>query len=93
MADIRVSVGAGLVVLAGAVWYLWGHQGGTHTLALPEETTAEVGYWPYAWWCGHSRGNPYVHHYPDTIGPNVLPMILQTEDGTLSVRDSVVGRG
>lgn len=93
MASREVHIGIGLAVLAAGTWYVWAHQGKTHNLTLPEETIAEVGYWPYAWWAGHSRGNAYVHHYPDTVGPNVLPLVLQTENGTLSVADSEVGRG
>jgi hypothetical protein len=88
---MRAGIGLGALFLA--VWYVWTHQGKTHNLTLPEETVSEVGYWPYAWWCGSSRGNAYVHHYPDRVGPNVLPLVLQTENGTLSVEDSEIGRG
>lgn len=87
----RWSLGLGALFVLVA--YLWAHGGKTHNLTLPEETVSAVGFWPYAWWCGSSRGHAYVHHYPDTVGPNVLPLVLQTEDGTLSVQDSEVGRG
>lgn len=93
MADRRVHIGAGLAALALATWYLWTHEGKTHNVTQPEEVVNDTGYWPYTWWAGHSHGNAYVHHYPDQVGPNVLPLILQTEDGTLSVQDSEVGRG
>lgn len=94
MADIRMPhVGGGLLILAAAVWYLWTHEGKTHNLTVPEETVSKVGYYPYAWWCGTSRGNAYVHHYPDRVGPNVLPLVLQTDDGTLAVTHSEAGRG
>ena len=93
MASREVHIGSGLVVLAAAIWYVWAHAGKSHNLALPEETVSAIGYWPYAWWAGSSRGNAYVHHYPDTVGATVLPMVLQTDDGTLSVQDSQVGRG
>jgi hypothetical protein len=94
VADIRAPhIGGGLVVLALAVWYLWTHEGKTHTVTVPEETANTLGYYPYAWWAGHSRGEAYVHHYPDRVGPNVLPLILQTSDGTLSVTGSEAGRG
>jgi hypothetical protein len=74
VADIRAPhIGGGLVVLALAVWYLWSHEGKTHTVTVPEETANTLGYYPYAWWAGHSRGEAYVHHYPDRVGPNVLP--------------------
>ena len=91
--DRRAHAGAALAVLAAGVWYLWVHQGRTHNVTLPEESVSSLGYWPYAWWCGTSRGNAYVHHYPDKVGPNVLPLVLQTEDGTLSVTESEIGRG
>lgn len=91
--DRRAHVGIGLAVLAAGVWYAWVHQGRTHNVTLPEESVSSLGYWPYAWWCGTSRGNAYVHHYPDKVGPNVLPLVLQTEDGTLSVTESEIGRG
>jgi hypothetical protein len=93
VADVRIPVGAGLAVLAAGVWYLWTHEGKTHNITQPEAVVSDIGYWPYAWWCGTSRGNAYVHHYPDTVGATVLPMVLQTDDGTLSVQDSQVGRG
>lgn len=93
MASREVHIGVGLAVLAAGVWYVWAHGAKTHNLSLPEETVSAIGYYPYAWWAGSSRGNAYVHHYPDTVGATVLPMVLQTEDGTLSVQDSVVGRG
>lgn len=94
MADIRTPhVGAGLVVLALAVWYTWTHQGKSHNVTMPEAVVSSTGYYPYAWWCGTSRGTAYVHHYPDRVGPNVLPMIAQTSEGTLSVSESEVGRG
>ncbi|MFL6116736.1 MAG: hypothetical protein ACJ786_36080 [Catenulispora sp.] len=93
MARRELHLGAGLVLLAAGVWYLWAHEAKTHNISLPEATTSATGYYPYIWWAGHSRGNAYVHHYPDTVGPNVLPLVLQTEDGTLSAADSEVGRG
>lgn len=93
MADRNLHIGAGLVLLGAAIWYVWTHEGKSHNITLPEETISSVGYWPYAWWCGTSRGEAYVHHYPDTVGPNVLPLVLQTSEGTLSVEDSEVGRG
>jgi len=93
VADKRIHVGGGLVLLAAAVWYLWTHEGKSHNVTQPEPVVSEIGYWPYAWWCGTSRGNAYVHHYPDTVGATVLPMTLQTDDGSLSVADSGVGRG
>ncbi len=93
MASREVQLGAGLVLLAAGVWYVWTHEGKSHNVVMPEEAVSEIGYWPYAWWCGTSRGQAYVHHYPDTVGATVLPMVLQTDDGTLSVQDSVVGRG
>jgi hypothetical protein len=95
VADIRFfpHIGGGLVLLAAGVWYVWAHQGKTHNLSVPEETVSSLGYYPYAWWAGHSHGNAYVHHYPDTVGPNVLPLVAATEDGTLSVAQSEVGRG
>lgn len=89
----EVQIGIGLAVLAAGVWYVWVHEGKSHNLTMPEEVVSDTGYWPYTWWAGHSRGNAYVHHYPDRVGPNVLPLILQTENGTLSVADSEVGRG
>ncbi len=93
MADTRVVGGAALVALAAGVWYLWSNEGQTHNIEVAEAVTSELGYYPYVWWCGHSRGNAYVHHYPDTVGPNVLPMVAQTEEGTFSVSESQVGRG
>lgn len=88
-----MQAGAGLIVLGAVVWYVWAHAGKTHTVILPEAAVSAIGYWPYAWWCGTSRGAAYVHHYPDTVGATVLPMVLQTDDGSLSVQDSAVGRG
>lgn len=93
MAERNVHVGIGLAVLAAGIWYVWTHEGKSHNLTLPEETVSAIGYWPYAWWAGSSRGNAYVHHYPDRVGPNVLPLVAQTSEGTLSVQDSEVGRG
>lgn len=93
MADKRIHVGAGLAVLAVVVWYLWKYEGQGHNIEMAEAAVSDIGYYPYAWWAGHSRGNAYVHHYPDTVGPNVLPLVLQTEDGTLSAADSELGRG
>lgn len=73
----------GLVVVAGAVWYLWGTGGKAHGVTLdPVYDTAA--YNPYAWWQNHSRGNAYVHHYPSTVGPNCLPVVLQNEQGAIS---------
>lgn len=93
MASRETHIGMGLAVVFVAVWYVWLHSGRTHNLTMPEETVSAIGYWPYAWWCGSSRGQAYTHHYPDRVGPNVLPLVLQTEEGTLSVQDSEVGRG
>lgn len=93
MARTEVHAGIALALLGAGVWYVWTHEGKSHSVTLPEEVTSDVGFYPYAWWAGHSRGQAYVHHYPDRVGPNVLPLILQTEEGTLSVRDSEVGRG
>lgn len=93
MADRRMHAAAALAVLAAGVWYVWVHEGKVHKITLPEETVSAIGYWPYAWWAGTSRGHAYVHHYPDRVGPNVLPLVAQTSEGTLSVQDSEVGRG
>lgn len=67
---LGAGVGAGLLVLNA--------RGRLPTLALPERAVAQS--WsPYAYWM-HQSPAGYIHHFPDEVGANCLPLVYQTED-------------
>ncbi len=92
MADMRYAVPLGAAVLAGIVWYAWTYEGQTHNVTGPSFFSEEQ-YDPYVWWAGHSKGNAYVHHYPEKIGQNCLPEPLDNQEGSYSTTFSEAAYG
>lgn len=92
MADARMAVPVGTLLLAAVVWYAWTNEGETHNVN-PPNYFSEAQYDPYAWWAGHSKGNAYVHHYPESIGQNCLPEPLATQEGAFSTTFAEAANG
>lgn len=88
----RFAVPIGAAALAAVVWYAWTNEGQAHNIQMPD-WNSENQFDPYAWWAGHSKGNAYVHHYPETIGQNCLPEPLDNAAGSFSVTMSAAGNG
>jgi hypothetical protein len=82
--DKKLIMPLGVGILGVVVWYLWTNEGETHNVSV-DAAYAPINFDPYAQWATHgSRGKAYVHHYPETVAPNCIPLILQTEDGAIS---------
>ena len=88
----RLVVPVGALLLAGIVWYAWTNEGETHNVTVPD-FFSPTQYDPWAWWAGHSKGNAYVHHYPETIGQNCLPEPLDNQEGSFSTTFAEVANG
>lgn len=92
MADAqRFAVPALALMAAAVIWYVWTNEGESHNVQV--DFNSENQFDPYAWWAGHSKGNAYVHHYPQTIGQNCLPEPLADMAGSYSLTFSEAGNG
>lgn len=84
----------GGIILAVAIWYLWGNHGQIHSAENPATIAfAPNDYQAYSWWRGHGHQGPKHYCYPDRMMLNTAPTTLQESEGTLSVANSVVGHG
>jgi hypothetical protein len=92
VADLqRFALPAGALIAAAVIWYVWTNEGQAHNVSI--DFNSETQYDPYAWWAGHSKGNAYVHHYPESVGQNCLPAPIDNLEGSYSLTFSEAGNG
>ena len=82
--DNKYVIPGAIATGALAIWYLWCNKGETHNVEI-DNAYSPNSFNAYAHWQGHGgRDSAYVHHYPDKVAPNCIPLIYQTEEGAIS---------